>query len=217
MTRLETLTRQPGGEPIHIELPEILRGERVLVRPYRSGDGAAVFEAIEESREHLRPWMPWVDTHTEVADSEAFVRRAHAGWARRSDLVVGIWDGAGERLLGSSGLHPRNWETPCFEIGYWLRASAEGQGYAGEAVRLLVRLAFETLGANRLFLTCDARNERSAAVARRAGFVHEGTLRNDTRDHHGNLRDMMIFALVPEDYRRLYEPPTGMRPPDCEH
>jgi RimJ/RimL family protein N-acetyltransferase len=70
-------------------------------------------------------------------------------------------------------------------------------------VRLLVRFAFETLGANRVFLRCDARNVRSAAVAQRLGFVHEATHRNEARDHRGSLRDTMIFALTPDDYTRL--------------
>lgn len=190
-------------EPVLRELPDELVGERVLVRSYRPGDGQAVFEAIHESREHLRPWMPWVDQHRAAADSEAFVRRSHASWLLRDNLVVGIWDRPTGRYVGSSGLHPMDWNVPCFEVGYWLRRTAEGHGYATEAVRLLTRLAFETPGANRVYLRCDARNLRSAAVARRCGFLHEGTLRNQSRDPSGCLCDTMIWALTPDDYARL--------------
>jgi RimJ/RimL family protein N-acetyltransferase len=147
--------------------------------------------------------MPWTDDHRSPADSEAFVRRSHGSWVTRSDLIVGVWERDTGRYLGSSGVHPRDWEVPWFEVGYWLRTSAEGRGYISEAVRLLVRLCFETLQANRVDLRCDARNERSAAVARRCGFVHEGTRRNDDRGPSGELRDTMIFAMTPEDYERL--------------
>ena len=58
--------------PILLDLPEQLVGERVLVRPYRPGDGGALWEAVEESREHILPWLPWGDTHKTRADSEAF-------------------------------------------------------------------------------------------------------------------------------------------------
>lgn len=190
-------------EPILRDLPSELLGKRVLVRPYRAGDGQAVFEAIQESREHLRRWMPWVGAHQQVEDSEAFARRSAAKWLSREDFCCGIWERHSGRYLGSSGLHPRDWDVPAFEVGYWLRRSAEGHGYVSETVRLLTQLAFETLGANRLFLRCDAQNERSAAVARRLSFLQEGTLRSDSRDPMGALRDVLFFSLVRDDYEKL--------------
>lgn len=45
--------------PILREIPEELVVERVLLRPYRPGDGAQLWEAINESREHHLPWIPW--------------------------------------------------------------------------------------------------------------------------------------------------------------
>lgn len=185
------------------ELPEELVGERVIVRPYRPGDGAALWEAIEESREHLRPWMPWVGEHKSPDDSEAYARRAQARWMLRDDLPVGFWERVTGRYLGGSGLHRIDWDVPSFEIGYWIRASAEGKGFVTEAVRLLCGLAFETLGANRVFIRCDSRNGRSAAVPRRLGFVHEATLRNDARSLSGDLRDTFSFSMTPEDYATL--------------
>jgi RimJ/RimL family protein N-acetyltransferase len=185
------------------DLPEQVVGERVIVRPYRPGDGQAVWEAIEEARETLKPWMPWVDKHRSPADSEEFVRRSHGNWHLRQDLIVGVWERESRAFLGGSGLHPKDPDLPSYEIGYWLRPSAVGRGLMTEAVRLLCGLAFETLGANRVFIRCDARNERSAAIARRLGFVLEGTFRNDARDTSGALRDTMWFGMLPEEFRRL--------------
>lgn len=47
--------------PILRELPEELLGERVQVRPLRAGDGAALWEAVQESRNDLSPWLPWLE------------------------------------------------------------------------------------------------------------------------------------------------------------
>ena len=193
-------------------LPDEFPGPRVLVRPYRPGDGAAMWDAIEESREHLRPWMPWVEEHACPDDSERFVRRAQARWLARESLMTGIWSRSDGTFLGSSGLESLDWDTPSFEVGYWLRPSQQGHGYATETVRLMCRLAFETLGAARLFLRCDVRNARSAAVARRAGFVQEAMFRNESRDPRGELRDMVFFAMVREDYetaRSAWTEPAG--------
>jgi RimJ/RimL family protein N-acetyltransferase len=179
-----------------------LRGERVLVRPYRVEDAEALREAIVESREHLRPWMPWADFHQTVEESRDWVTTKISDWLLRKDLTVGIWEASeGGRYLGGTGLHPRDWDIPFFEIGYWLRKSAEGQGYIAEAVQLLVDFAFGSLGANRLEIQCDDRNERSAAVARRLGFVQEALLRNDAKGTDGSLRNTLVFSRIPGDKR----------------
>jgi RimJ/RimL family protein N-acetyltransferase len=189
------------NERILIDLPDELLGERVLVRPYSAGDGAALWDAVEESREHILPWLPWGDTHNAPADSEAFVRRQHAKWVSREDLALGIWERSGGGYLGGTGLHRADWDVPSFEIGYWLRKSAEGQGYMTEAVRLVCRLGFETLGANRVFIRCGAGNQRSAAIPPKLGFKHEGTHRNSNRNTRGELYDMMVFGMTGDEWR----------------
>jgi ribosomal-protein-serine acetyltransferase len=161
-------------EPILIDLPDELHGPRVLLRPYRRGEGQEVYEAVRESRETLAPWMPWVEEH-------------------RNPRASG-------RFLGSTGLHPRDWAVPSFEIGYWIRRSEEGHGYATECVNVLTRFAFEELHAERVEIRCDARNRRSAAVAVRAGYTHEGTLRSCARSHLDELYDEMKFAVTLSDF-----------------
>jgi ribosomal-protein-serine acetyltransferase len=186
--------------PILLNLPDELLGERVLIRPPRPGDGATVWEAVEESREQIAPWLPWVEKTLGEGDCEAAARRGAARWQTREDLMVSVWEKATGHYLGGSGLHRIDWSVPAFEIGYWLRTSAWGQGHISETVRVLCRFAFETLGANRVEIRCDGRNGRSIAVPRRLGFVQEATLRNQCRDGSGELRDTLIFAMTPEDY-----------------
>lgn len=176
----------------------------MLLRPFRPGDGAALWEATEESREHIRPWLPWGEDTRTPADSESYARRACARWITREDLPLGIWEAETGRFLGGTGLHRIDWKTPAFEIGYWLRKSAEGYGFMTETVRILCRFVFEELGANRLEIRCDARNDRSAAVPRRLGFLQEARLRNIRCDTSGNLCDFLIFAMTPEDYQRSF-------------
>ena len=183
-------------------LPEELIGERIVLRPYRPGDGAALWEAIESSRKYLRLWLPWVDKTQTPEDAEESARRMAARWLLREDLPVGIWQKGTNQLLGGSGLHRIDWTIPKFEIGYWLRKSAEGQGFMTEAVRLLCRMVFDDLRANRVEIRCDTRNIRSAAIPRRLGFLHEATLRHNSRDNSGELYDTYIFSLLPAEFKR---------------
>jgi ribosomal-protein-serine acetyltransferase len=188
------------SHPILIDLPEQLTGARLLVRPYAAGDGPAVFEAVEESREHLLPWLPWGPNHKCVEDTEAMARTWRARWDQRDDLTVGLWRLSDRRYLGGSGLHRIDWHVRSFEIGYWIRKSEQGKGYVTEAASLLVNLAFETLEANRVFIRCAIGNDRSAAIPERLGFHLEGVLRSSNKDAQGVLRDMRVFGMTRADW-----------------
>lgn len=180
---------------------EELRGQRVVVRPWQLGDVAALFEAVMESRTHLLPWLPWADAYASPDDSRDFILRVTSRWLLREDFTVALADAQTGQIVGGSGLHPRDWSIPSFEIGYWLRKSAEGRGYVTEAVKLLTDYAFATYDAKRVYIRCDERNTRSAAVPKRLGFVPEAHLRHDGVAYDGVLRNTLIFALIPSDPR----------------
>ena len=175
---------------------DTLDGARVRIRPFVASDAEAHFAAIEESRERIQHWLPWVPHYESVDDSRDTIARMQARWLLHEDLDAGLFSRETGALLGGVGFHPRNWEAGYFEIGYWMRTSAEGHGYVTEAVRLLAEFAFAQLGAHRLEIRCDARNTRSAAVAERAGFIREARLRNARRGADGTLGDTLIYALT---------------------
>jgi ribosomal-protein-serine acetyltransferase len=189
-----------GSAARAIPLPEELRTARLVLRPYRAEDAAALGAAVEESRARLRRWLEWVDGFAGPNDARYYVEGAAHDWARRRELFFGTFDAADGRFLGNVGLHNVDWTIRSFEIGYWLRDGAEGKGYAQEAVRALTRFAFEELGANRVEIRCDPRNERSRRVAERLGFPLEGCLRNSRQDPEGRPRDTLVFAMVPADW-----------------
>jgi len=190
-------------DPILVDMPEALTTDRTVVRCYRPGDGEEVFAAVQESLEHILPWMPWGPGHKTVDDSETLVRRWHARWHLREDLPFGIFDRETGKFIGGTGLHRIDWNVRSFEIGYWVRKSAAGKGYVTESTIALTRLAFDTLGANRVFIRCVSENTKSEAVARRAGFVFEGTIRNSIKDATGELRNALMFSLIPEEWEQL--------------
>ncbi len=186
-------------EPILRDFPSSFDTQRLTIRCPRPGDGAELYAASTESIDRLRPWFPWVDPNQTPDDTEQLMRKAQIKFLAREDLWLLLWLKGTDTLIGSSGLHNINWSVPRFEIGYWVRTGYEGQGYITEAVLGIADFAINTLGAQRLTIRCDTNNERSAAVARRAGFEYEGTFRH-VRRHHltDRLVDEMVFALVRE-------------------
>jgi ribosomal-protein-serine acetyltransferase len=184
-----------------IPAPRPLFGERIEVRPYTEADAPAMFAAITESLATLRPWMPWADNHTSVDDSLEYIRQCQVGFLLGTNFPMGMFLRGGD-YLGGTGIHIGKPNVPSFELGYWVRAAAEGQGYVSEAVRVLTAHAFKTLKAQRVVIQCNARNERSRRVAERQGFVYEGRSRNVERDPRGELIDNLTYAMIPTDFAR---------------
>jgi RimJ/RimL family protein N-acetyltransferase len=182
------------------DFPHTFDTERLTIRCPMPGDGPALNEAVLESIEELQPWLPWAKEAPTIEESEKNVRQGYARFITREDLWLLLFLKGTDICIGGSGLHRINWNVPKFEIGYWLRTSYVGQGYMTEAVRGITDFAFDVLGAQRVEIRCDIRNERSAAVAKRLNFPLEGILRCDDKHHiSGELRDTMIFAKTASD------------------
>ncbi|MET0519048.1 MAG: GNAT family protein [Burkholderiaceae bacterium] len=184
------------ADPILIEVPESIETGRLLIAAPRPGLGPALSAAIAESQLQLAPWMPWARPVPGFEAAEAVVRRQWAEFILRKELAYHFYDRApqGRRLLGGIGLHGIDWSARCFELGYWVRASAQGQGFVAEAVMALSAMAFGDLRARRVQIRTDEGNLRSRAVAERCGFVLEGVLRRDGLDLQGQPRDTCVYA-----------------------
>ncbi|MFT9369360.1 GNAT family N-acetyltransferase [Paenibacillus polymyxa] len=189
-----SIEQQPN--PILLSFPEQFQTERLTIRAPQWGDGAAVNEAIRESINELRPWLPFARNLPTAEESEIRSRQARLKFLDRSDMVLYIFDTASGQFVASSGLHRMNWDARRFEIGYWLRTPWTGKGIITEVVHGITDFAIQHLHANRLEILCDSRNTRSAKVAERAGFTLEGILRNVEYDEEGNMVHHMVFAKV---------------------
>ncbi|WP_186331588.1 GNAT family N-acetyltransferase [Paenibacillus xylanexedens] len=183
-------------DPMMLDFPESFDTERLTIRSPQWGDGADVNEAIRESVEELRPWLPFAENIPSLGESEVTVRKARLRFLERSDLMLHLRDKATDEFVGSSGLHRMDWNARSFEIGYWVRTSRSGEGLVTEAVRGIEKFAVVHLQANRLEIRCDARNVRSASVAKRLGYTQEGILRRIKQDRTGAWVDTIIFSKV---------------------
>jgi len=182
--------------PILLDFPDLFDTKRLTIRAPRSGDGPEIDAAIKESQAELIPWMPWAKTLPAPDETEARLRRNVAKWITREDLLLHLYLKGTTTFVGGSGLHRINWEVGKFEIGYWVRTKFAGQRYISEAVDGITRFAFTHLKANRVEIRCDTRNTRSAAVAKRCGFLLEATFRHDDRAVDGDLRDTLVFSKI---------------------
>ncbi|HEV2199074.1 MAG TPA: GNAT family protein [Bryobacteraceae bacterium] len=157
-----------------------------------------LFVAVEREREHLRPWLPWVEaTHSEE-DTLSFIRSVLAQFAENRGFAAGIWTGA--RLAGTIGVHRIDWLNRRVEIGYWLGREYEGRGIMTAACRAVVTHLFRELELHRVEIRCAVENAKSAAIAKRLGFALEGTLR-EAQLADGRYRDLLVFGMLRQDWK----------------
>jgi RimJ/RimL family protein N-acetyltransferase len=168
----------------------------VVLRAYSVTDAQTVWEAIEETRGSLLCWMPDIGRHRTPAE----VGRALAAlWRRQAGgecLVFGVWERSSGRLLGEVGLYQMDRPARRAEVGYWLRATAWGQGYASEALGLLVDHASADLGLQRFEAHVAAENQASRRVAERLGFRPAGH-RVPIARWDGEAGEVLIYARGP--------------------
>jgi RimJ/RimL family protein N-acetyltransferase len=179
--------------------PYRIETERLVIRCYEPDDAAALKEGVDASLDHLRPFMDWAHDEPQTIEEKVTLARRFRGWFDTDEnYVYGIFSRDG-RYLGGTGLHQRG-GPGSLEIGYWVRADATRQGIATESTAVLTRVGIEVCGAHRIDLQIDPRNEASQGVARKLGFVHEGTLRRRLPPLGGSARrDVMIFTLLAEE------------------
>jgi RimJ/RimL family protein N-acetyltransferase len=175
---------------------------RLVLRCWEPDDAPLLKEAVDSSLEHLRPWMPWVRYEPQSLDEKVQLAREFRGqFDLGEQYVYGIFEPDESRALGGSGLHPRGGDGS-LEIGYWIRADSIGKGLATEVAAVLTRVGFEHFGLDRVDLSCDPENERSAKIPRKLGFVEEGRLRRrlPPKTEGGPRRDQLMFSMLAEEF-----------------
>ena len=180
-----------------IPFPFELTTERLVIRSPREADAHQLMQAIAETLDDLKPWMPWADHIPTLPEAIENCAKAQKAFKDGSDYRFHLFLRDSMTFIGGSGLHRIDWSVPKCEIGFWVRASCTGKGYIAEAVGAISRFAMESLGANRVEIRMSTMNIRSRRVPERLGFVCEGILRNNERNVDGTLRDTCVYSMIP--------------------
>jgi len=175
-----------------------VRSPRLSLRPLSAADTTALL--AYRSRADVCRYVPFTPMDTAI-----IAERLGTAWARTSlndegqNLTLGVEVTDTGELVGDVVLMWHSREHRGGEIGYVLNPESSGHGYATEAVRRLLGLAFDDLGLHRVIARVDARNDASARLARRLGMRQEAYLvRNEW--FKGEWTDELDFALLEEEW-----------------
>ena len=161
-----------------MRLPLEILTDRLVLRPWREEDAAALSPILATNFEHLGPWIPArVSTPAPVPELERRLAGFANDFAEDREWRYAVRSRDDQRLLGEAALFPRSptkrvhfSEADRVELGYWIRRDDEGQGFVSEASRALLGLAASIREFSCAEVRCDARNAPSAAIPRRLGF-----------------------------------------------
>ncbi|WP_162623075.1 GNAT family N-acetyltransferase [Billgrantia lactosivorans] len=131
------------------------------------------------------------------AMTREWIRRVSADGTRRDMTVCDL---TSRQPIGWGGLLAIDWRHRKAEsylgIGdkhYW------GTGVAGQVRLLLLELAFDVMGLNRVYSTVWVENLAMQRLNERAGLRREGVLRAH-KYAHGQYRDYVVYGILRSDY-----------------
>jgi RimJ/RimL family protein N-acetyltransferase len=146
---------------------EVIEHGPVTLRRFRADDLDALFGAVTESLDHLRPWMPWAAGYTRES-AEQYLDGSIRNWADGTEYNYAIMaEGA---LAGSIGLMTRS-GPGSLEIGYWVHRDWTRRGLATAASAALVEQAFRLPGVDWVEIVHEELNVASGKIPRKLGFT----------------------------------------------
>ena len=162
---------------------------RLRLRPRQDSDAEALFATMADM--HAMRWWSREPFGSVEELRRYFAPDDASGW--RSWAIVRTGE---EHAIGfvSAGRKREG----VSEIGYLLARDAQGQGYAREAVALLIDSLFAE-GSRRVFADTDPDNSGSIALLTALDFTLEGQLRAEWKTHIG-VRDSLIYGLLAEEW-----------------
>ncbi|MBF4572273.1 GNAT family N-acetyltransferase [Herbiconiux sp. VKM Ac-1786] len=190
----------------------ILTG-RLALRPHRAGD------LDDLLRYHSDPevvrYIPW-PVRTREQTEAALDSRTRQGAVTEEGqwlvLAIQLRDDVGlsegGRVIGEVLLKFDSEADARGELGYAIARDAEGHGYATEAARAVLDLAFTGFGLHRVIARLDARNRASAALLERLGMRREALFIEDEH-FKGEWTDTLVYALLEHEYRPEHIPEAG--------
>lgn len=171
------------------------------IRPYVEDDWLALFEAVKESLAELGPWMPWAHPTYSKDDAKQWVQSTIEGHSVGTFFDFAVFDADG-RYLGACGVNQIQKDYRCANLGYWIRTSANGRGFAASAALDLCDWTFRHTNLDRLEILVAVDNVRSKRVAEKTGAMFEGRLRCRL-PLHGTSSDAFVFSIVRGDRPHL--------------
>jgi ribosomal-protein-alanine N-acetyltransferase len=164
-----------------------LEAERVTLHPLEEEHISFLYSVVNNSQ----VWQP-------MFDNAPYTREQEGEWiermSEREDAFALLVCADGEPV-GSIQLTNIDYTAGTGELGYFIAPDAQGNGYATEAVELLVQYAFNEERLHKLIAETYDFNEASRGLLEKIGFTEEGIHREESYVD-GKFRDIHYYGLL---------------------
>lgn len=183
------------GFNIDIE-PVVLIGKTVKLVPIQVEHAAALYDSTREIE-----WKMLPTNFTSSAQMESWVRSKVSERINKTSMHFTVMLAKNEKIVGSTGFLDILPEHRILEIGStWYIPDLWGTDVNPECKFLMLRYAFETLGAIRVQIKTDSINKHSQGAIKKLGAVYEGKLRNHRIRWDGTIRDTMMYSIIDKEW-----------------
>ncbi len=155
-----------------------------------------VFDAVNENRNHLRTWLPFVDKMQTVAFAENVIQYNILRNKEGLDHAFVIMEN--ETLIGRIGVYKIDLQNKIGEIGYWLIETAQGKGIITQSCKVLINFCFDELKLNRIEIKCGTENHKSKIIPEKLHFTKDGVIRQGEWIHDRFI-DLNLYSLLRSD------------------
>ncbi len=173
-----------------------LEGDRLRLRWLTQADTDALF-GIFSDPDVMRYWISL--PFSGKAEAEQLVREIHELFESGTLFEWGVALRETDEVIGTATLAYIDRSNGRAEIGYAIARPHWRQGYATEAIRLLLHYAFEEMNLRRIEADVDPRNEASLRTLERLGFRREGLLR-ERWNVGGEVQDALFLGLLRSEW-----------------
>jgi N-acetyltransferase len=179
--------------------PVTLEGQHVRLEPLKLAHAPDLLSALSADVS-IWQWMS-IEPPLDLAAMEAYIASALGAQDAGTSIPFVQVSRAEGRIVGSTRYLSISPNDLGLEIGWtWLGKPWQRTAINTEAKYLLLRHAFEDLGAARVQLKTDARNLQSQAAIERIGGVREGILRKYQRTRGGLIRDTVMYSILEDEW-----------------
>lgn len=181
----------------------MITGDRVRLRHVEKGDLSRFVEWLNDPEV-----TQGLSFHTplSMAEEENWFEEMLEGPSEERSLCIEAKKSDEWQLIGNSGFFNIDWRNRSAELGLFIGDKTYwGKGYGTEVVELLLQHGFGTLNLHRIFLRVFEDNPRAIRFYEKAGFIHEGRLRQ-AEYHNGQFHDVLFMSMLrPEWAEKLEE------------
>ena len=176
----------------------ILENERVLLRPLQVSDASLLGHYVNEEPDL---WQYSLAAITNTKDLEKYIQAAIEARENKTSYAFIVFDKLLNTYVGCTRFYDIQLNFQTTQIGYtWYSKKCWGTKLNENCKFLLLQLAFDQMGFERVEFRADNNNKRSIAAMQKIGCTLEGVLRNHLPMPNGKRRDSIVLSILKEEW-----------------